>query len=247
LQSAAGCRTIPRAAGPASRIAAVRAHGVGRLRNSAQDGAGSPGLFYPVRAWIARVGGVPLARVRFFDPGILFFDLQVTYLDPQVTFLDLQVTFLDLQVAFLDLQVAFLDLQVTFLDLQVAYLDLQVAYLDPQVTYLDLQVTYLDLQVALLDLQVALLDLQVTFLDPQVAFPDPRIPVFDPRVIFSDPRVLLIALSAHERQRRRGGRPVSRRGQPARGTSWSWRADSGDFGPGWPRGRGAGLRCAPDS
>jgi hypothetical protein len=179
LQSAAGCRTIPRAAGPASRIAAVRAHGVGRLRNSAQDGAGTPGLFYPDRAWIARVDGVPLARVRFFDPGILFFDLQVTYLDPQVTFLDLQVTFLDPQVTFLDLQVTYLDLQVAFLDPQVAFLDLQVTYLDPQVTYLDLQV-------ALLDLQVALLDLQVTFLDPQVAFPDPRIPVFDPRVIFSD-------------------------------------------------------------
>jgi hypothetical protein len=45
LQSAVGCRTIPRADGLASRIAAVRAHGVGRLRISAQDGAGSPGLF----------------------------------------------------------------------------------------------------------------------------------------------------------------------------------------------------------
>ena len=172
LQSAAGCRTIPRADGLAARIAAVRAHGVGRPRISAQDGAGSPGLFYPVRAWIARVGGVPLAEVRFFDPGILFFDLQVTLLD-------LQVTLLDLQVACLDLQVTFLDLRVTYLDLQVAFLDLQV--------------TLLDLQVTLLDLQVALLDLQVTYLDPQVAFTDPRIPVLDPQVIFSDPRVLFIA------------------------------------------------------
>jgi hypothetical protein len=45
LQSAAGCRTIPRADGLASRIAAVRAHGAGRLRISAQDGLGAPGCF----------------------------------------------------------------------------------------------------------------------------------------------------------------------------------------------------------
>jgi hypothetical protein len=117
LQSAVGCRTIPRADGLGERIAALRAHGVGRLRISAEDGAGSPGLFYPDRAWIARVGGIPRAEVRFFDPGILFFDLQVTFSDLQVTFLDLRVAFLDLQVTYLDLQVTFLDLQVTFLDL----------------------------------------------------------------------------------------------------------------------------------
>jgi hypothetical protein len=133
LQSAAGCRTIPGLTVWAWKNAAFRSHGVGRLRISAQDGAGSPGLFYPVRAWIARVGGVPLAGVRFFDPGILFFDLQVTLLDPQVTYLDLQVTFLDLQVTFLDLQVTYLDLQVAFFDLQVTFFDLQVTYLDPQV------------------------------------------------------------------------------------------------------------------
>ena len=137
MQSAVGCRTIPRADGLASRIADVRAHGVGRLRISAQDGAGSPGLFYPVRAWIARVGGLSLSGVRFFDPRILVLDLQVTYLDLQVTLLDLQVAFLDLQVTYLDPQVAFLDLQVTFLDLQVTFSDLQVAFSDPKVTFSD--------------------------------------------------------------------------------------------------------------
>jgi hypothetical protein len=91
LQSAVGCRTIPRADGLASRIAAVRAHGVERLRISVENGAGSSGLFYTVRAWIARVGGVPLSGVRFFDPRILVLDLQVAFLDPQVTVLDPQV------------------------------------------------------------------------------------------------------------------------------------------------------------
>jgi hypothetical protein len=142
LQSAAGCHTILRADGLVWRIAAVRAHEVGRLRISAQDRAGSPGLFYPVRAWIARVGGVPLAEVRFFDPGILFFDLQVAFLDLQVTYLDLQVTFFDLQVAFLDLQVTYLDLQVTFLDPQVTFLDPQVAFSDPRIPVFDPQVIF---------------------------------------------------------------------------------------------------------
>jgi len=66
------------------RNAAFRAGRVGRLRISAEDEDGSSGLFDPDRAWIARVGGVPLAEVRFFDSRILFFDPWVTVLDPRV-------------------------------------------------------------------------------------------------------------------------------------------------------------------
>ena len=76
------------------RNAALRARGVGRLRISAEERDGSSGLFHPDRAWIARVGGVPLAGVRFFDSGILFFDPRVTWLDPRVAFVDPRVLFI---------------------------------------------------------------------------------------------------------------------------------------------------------
>jgi hypothetical protein len=149
------------------------------------------GLCDPVRAFIARVGGLPSRGGRFLDPEILVFDPGVTFPEPQVTLSEPGVTFSDLQVALSRLRVTFLDPRVTFSDPRVTFSDIRVAFSDPRVTFSDLQVTSPDLRVTLSDLRVAFSDPQVEVSDPQVAFFDPQVTFSDPRVTSPDPEVTL--------------------------------------------------------
>jgi len=200
LQSATGCRTVLRADDRGGKNAALRAGGVGRPRISAEDEDGRSESFPSDRAWIVRVGGVPLTGVRFFDPVIPFFDPRVAVSDPWVTISDPRVAFLDPRVAILDPWVAFLDPRVTFFDPRVTFFDPRVTFFDPRVTFFDPRVAFLDPRVTFSDPRVAFFDPRVAFLDPRVLFfdlqvtlPESRVMFFGPGVRLRDPRVPCIA------------------------------------------------------
>ncbi len=195
--------------------AALRARGVGRLRISAKDGDGISELFHQDRAWIAKVGGVPLTGVRFFDLEILCFRPQVTFPDPRATLSDpwllfhypwvtvpaLQVVFSDPRGTFHDLLSTFSDLQVMVSDPLSIFSDPQVTFPDPRVTFSDpwllfhypwvtvpaLQVVFSDPRGTFHDLLSTFSDLQGMVSDPLSIFSDPQVTFPDPRVTFSDP------------------------------------------------------------